>query len=68
LGLAWTGGFLPATLLLACAPGGIAEMSITAKVLRVGVAFVVAAHVIRFVLVVLFTEPAFRYFARRRAR
>ncbi|MCM2328802.1 MAG: AbrB family transcriptional regulator [Lysobacter sp.] len=66
LGLAWMAGLLPATLLLACAPGGIAEMSITAKVLRVGVAFVTAAHVIRFVFVVLFTEPAFRYLARRR--
>ena len=68
LGLAWTAGLMPATLLLACAPGGIAEMAITAKVLRVGVAFVTAAHVLRFVIVMLFTEPAFRLMARRRAR
>lgn len=67
LGLAWSMDLLPATLLLACAPGGIAEMAITAKVLRVGVAFVTAAHVLRFVIVMLFTEPAFRYFKRRRA-
>lgn len=67
MGLAWAAGILPATLLLACTPGGIAEMSITAKVLRVGVAFVTAAHVIRFAIVVLFTEPAYRYLARRRA-
>jgi hypothetical protein len=67
LGLAWMAGLLPATLLLACAPGGIAEMSITAKVLRVGVAFVTAAHVIRFAIVVLATEPAYRYLAKRRA-
>lgn len=67
LGIAWTVGALPATILLACAPGGIAEMAITAKVLRVGVAFVTAAHVLRFVIVMLFTEPAFRYFRRRRA-
>jgi len=67
LGLAWSMGLLPATLLLACAPGGIAEMAITAKVLRVGVAFVTAAHVLRFVIVMLFTEPAFLYFKRRRA-
>jgi hypothetical protein len=66
LGLAWAAGMLPATLLLACAPGGIAEMSITAKVLRVGVAFVTAAHVVRFAIVVLFTEPAYRWLARRR--
>lgn len=67
LALAWSAGLMPATLLLACAPGGIAEMAITAKVLRVGVAFVTAAHVMRFVIVMLFTEPAFRLLARRRA-
>jgi len=67
LALAWVAGLLPATLLLACSPGGIAEMSITAKVLRVGVAFVTAGHVIRFAIVVLCTEPAYRYLARRRA-
>ncbi len=66
-GLAWSMGVLPATILLACAPGGIAEMAITAKVLRVGVAFVTAAHVIRFAIVVLATEPVFRFLARRRA-
>jgi membrane AbrB-like protein len=66
--LAWSMGVLPATILLACAPGGIAEMSITAKVLRVGVAFVTAAHVTRFVIVMLFTEPAYRLLSRRRAR
>jgi membrane AbrB-like protein len=48
------------TALLAAAPGGIAEMSITAKVLRIGVAFVTAAHVVRYVIVVLFTIPVFR--------
>jgi len=66
-GLAWSAGVMPATVLLACAPGGIAEMAITAKVLRVGVAFVTAAHVTRFALVVLLTEPAYRLLARRRA-
>jgi len=67
LGVAWSMGLLPATVLLACAPGGIAEMAITAKVLRVGVAFVTAAHVIRFAFVMLFTEPAYKLLARRRA-
>jgi hypothetical protein len=66
LGVAWAAGLLPATVLLACSPGGIAEMAITAKVLRVGVAFVTAAHVIRFAIVVLATEPAYRHLARRR--
>ena len=67
LGISWSMGVMPATLLLACAPGGIAEMAITAKVLRVGVAFVTAAHVIRFAIVMLFTEPAYRLLARRRS-
>lgn len=58
-------GAIPATLLLAAAPGGIAEMAITAKVLQVGVAFVTAAHVLRFVIVMLLTEPAWRLYARR---
>ena len=53
--------------LLACSPGGIAEMAIKAKALRAGVAFVTAAHVTRFALVVLLTEPAYRLLARRRA-
>lgn len=56
------------TSLLAAAPGGIAEMSITAKVLRIGVAFVTAAHVIRYAIVVLFSVVAFRLLARRRLR
>lgn len=58
-------GTIPATALLAAAPGGIAEMAITAKVLQVGVAFVTAAHVLRFVIVMLLTEPVWRFFARR---
>jgi membrane AbrB-like protein len=65
--LAWWSGMPLATLLLACAPGGIAEMAITAKVLRVGVAFVTAAHVLRFVVVMVFTDPVFRWLERRRA-
>ena len=56
--------------LLAAAPGGIAEMSITAKVLRIGVAFVTAAHVVRYLIVVIFTVPAYRLLghAARRMR
>ena len=51
--------------LLAAAPGGIAEMCITAKVLRISVAFVTAAHVIRYAIVVLLTTFAFRLLLRR---
>jgi uncharacterized protein len=66
--LAWSMDIIPATTLLACSPGGIAEMAITAKVLKVGVAFVTAAHVLRFVVVILLTEPAYRLYARRLAK
>lgn len=54
------------TALLAAAPGGIAEMSITAQVLRIGVAFVTAAHVIRYLIVVLFCIPVYHALERIR--
>ncbi|HEX4763954.1 MAG TPA: AbrB family transcriptional regulator [Usitatibacter sp.] len=56
------------TSLLSAAPGGIAEMSITAKVLRIGVAFVTAAHVVRYLIVVLFTIPMYRLLEAARVR
>jgi hypothetical protein len=58
-----SGAYLGSAL-LAAAPGGIAEMSITAKVLRIGAAFVTAAHVVRYVIVVLLTVPVFRWLRR----
>jgi membrane AbrB-like protein len=51
--------------LLAAAPGGIAEMCITAKVLKMSVAFVTAAHVVRYLVVVLLTRPVYRLFIHR---
>lgn len=62
-----SGAYLGSAL-LAAAPGGIAEMSITAKVLRIGVAYVTAAHVIRYMIVVLLTIPLFRLIERLRPR
>ena len=56
------------TALLAAAPGGIAEMSITAQVLKIGVAFVTAAHVIRYLIVVLFCIPMYHLLERIRLR
>jgi membrane AbrB-like protein len=58
-----SGAYLGAGI-LAAAPGGIAEMSITAKVLRINVAFVTAAHVVRYVIVVFFTIPIYRCLIR----
>ena len=57
------------TLVLATAPGGIAEMAITAKVLRLGVPIVTAFHVTRMIMLVTLTAPAFgiaRAIANRR--
>ena len=59
-GLAWLSGLSVATLVLATAPGGIAEMCITAKVLQLGVPFVTAAHVSRVFLLILSTGPVYR--------
>jgi hypothetical protein len=56
----------PATLVLATAPGGIAEMSITAKVLELGVPVVTAFHVTRVVLLLTCTAPIFVWLRRRR--
>jgi membrane AbrB-like protein len=61
-----------ATLVLATAPGGIAEMAITASVLELGVPVVTAFHVTRVVLLLTCTAPVFtllhRYRAARRER
>jgi len=51
----------PATLLLGTAPGGIAEMSITAKVLQLGVPVVIALQVTRLAAVLVLTEPIYRW-------
>lgn len=57
--LAWSSGAHPATLILGTAPGGIAEMCITAKVLQLGVPLVTAFHVTRVVVLLLSTAPLF---------
>jgi hypothetical protein len=63
-----TSGAYLGTALLSAAPGGIAEMTITAKVLRIGVAFVTAAHVVRYLIVVLFNIPVFHLLEGTRQR
>ncbi|MDO8887117.1 AbrB family transcriptional regulator [Hydrogenophaga sp.] len=58
-------GLHPATLLLGTAPGGIAEMAITAKVLQLGVPVVTAFQVCRLVAVLVLAEPVYRWRYRR---
>jgi len=57
--LAMLTGLHPATVVLGMAPGGIAEMCITAKVLQLGVPLVTAFHVTRVVVLLLLTAPLF---------
>jgi uncharacterized protein len=58
-------GLHPGTMLLATSPGGIAEMSLTARVLHLGVPVVTAFHVSRMVVVVLAIGPLFRAWSRQ---
>jgi hypothetical protein len=57
-------GLAGPTMVLATAPGGIAEMALTARNLQLAVAIVTAAHVSRVVILVSSTAPLFRL-ARR---
>jgi hypothetical protein len=66
-GLAMLASLVVPSMVLATAPGGIAEMCITAKVLQLGVPLVTAAHVTRVIVLVTMTGPLFR-FVRRMAR
>lgn len=59
IALARFGDVAVSTMILATAPGGIAEMSITAKALRLGVPLVTAFHVVRIILLVTTTAPIF---------
>lgn len=53
-----------ATLVLGLAPGGVAEMTMTAQILHLGVPFVTAFHVIRMVGVMSTVGPLYRYIAK----
>lgn len=62
--LAWLVGLPVATLILATSPGGIAEMSLTAKVLQLGVPVVTAFQVARMIGMVLTVGPLYRMLAK----
>jgi membrane AbrB-like protein len=62
--LAGATGLHPATMILGTSPGGIAEMSITAKVLQLGVPVVTAFQVCRLVAVLLIVGPMYRWTER----
>lgn len=66
--LAGPAGLATATAVLATTPGGIGEMAITAKVLKLGAPIVTAFHSIRMVLVVLTIGPLYRLLRTLAAR
>ncbi|MGN6703999.1 MAG: AbrB family transcriptional regulator [Burkholderiaceae bacterium] len=66
--LASLSGLHAATAILATSPGGIAEMSLTARNLHLGVPIVTAFQVVRMVLLVLCIGPLFRTVRRLGAR
>jgi uncharacterized protein len=63
--LGWLSGIPSETLVLATAPGGIAEMSLTARVLQLGVPVVTIFHVTRLVTLVLVGGALYRWLADR---
>lgn len=67
-GIATLSGIHPATAVLATSPGGIAEMSLTAKNLQLGVPIVTAFHVTRMAALVLTIGPLFRWAEKWRRR
>jgi len=64
--LAALSGISLPTAVLATAPGGLPEMSVTAKVLQLGVPVVAAFHVSRMVLIILGASPVFALVRRYR--
>ena len=58
-GMAWVFGLSPGTLILGNAPGGFAEMCVTANVLQLGVPLVTAFHLTRLVVLLCCTAPLF---------
>jgi membrane AbrB-like protein len=57
--LAWAFGLPLATMIIATAPGGLAEMTITAQALHISVPLVVAFHLFRVVVVNVGTQYLF---------
>jgi membrane AbrB-like protein len=66
--LAWLTGEAGPTMVLATAPGGLSEMCITAKILKLGVPLVTAFQVTRLAIVVTCSLPAWRLLQAIRLR
>ena len=64
--LAWLFDLPVATMLLATSPGGLAEMTITAQALKIGVPLVVAFHLFRVIVVNMGTQYIYAFSLRAR--
>lgn len=60
LGMAWLSGLPMSATILGMAPGGMPEMTVTARVLDVAVPLVLSFHLTRIVLCNLLVEPIWR--------
>jgi membrane AbrB-like protein len=58
--MAWLIGISGSTMILATSPGGLSEMCITAKILKLGVPLVTSFQVARLAIVVTFSLPVWR--------
>jgi membrane AbrB-like protein len=64
IGLAYAFGLPVATMVLATAPGGMAEMVVTAKLLGLDAPLVAGFQLLRIVLVLAWTDPSYRLLER----
>ena len=64
--VAWGCGVPVATMVLATSPGGVAEMTLTARTLQLGVPVVAAFHVTRSVAMMTLLSPVYRLLGRLR--
>jgi membrane AbrB-like protein len=62
-GLAWAFNLPIATMIIATAPGGLAEMTMTAQALQISVPLVVAFHLFRVVIVNVGTQYIYAFIA-----
>ena len=60
--LAYALGFPVPTMVLALAPAGVAEMTLTGKVLGLDAALIAGFHMLRIIMVLVLCVPAFRLF------
>lgn len=66
--IAWLIGESIPAMVLATAPGGIAEMCLTAKILKLGVPLVTSFQVTRLAIVLTCSLPLWKFFTKLKAR